>query len=109
MALADPLDRAGGLGRFQSLPFPSELLTSQCSVEDILAPFPVTGAGFPNRTGVPLSVGVASVGMSSEPLWKPAGGTPWGLAVGPFLHPPVPNAASPAGFLAEVEWIAHWG
>lgn len=68
MALADPVDRVGGLGRFQSLLFPSELLTSQCLGEDILAPVPVMGAGFPNQTMVPLSVGVASVGMSSEPL-----------------------------------------
>ena len=109
MALAEPLDRAGRLGRFQSLPFPSELLTSQCLVEDILAPVPGHWCRVREPDRVPLSVGVASVGMSSEPLCKPGGGTPWGLAVGPFLHLLVPNAASPAGFLAEVEWIAHWG
>ena len=67
-ALAVPLDRVRGLGRFQSLLFPRELLTSQCLGEDILAPVPVIGAGFPSRTLVPLSVGVTSVGMSSEPL-----------------------------------------
>ena len=53
MALADSLDRVGGLGRFQSILFPGELLTSHHLVENVLAPAPVIGTGFPSLTVLP--------------------------------------------------------
>lgn len=46
-----------------------------------------------------MSVGVAGMITTSRPLCKSAGSTPWVLAVGPFLCPPVPKAGSSAGFL----------